>query len=88
MMRYLISVTLLFAGCADKPWKPMNPPVRVKWIGGDGELRISQDRSFATLETNLALKPRQVFLWDNKVFYVGPDVGSRAFNFRYVLEAK
>ena len=87
-MRYLLLCVVLLTGCCTRPWKPTLPPVRVEWRGGEGELRLAHDKSFAILETSERLADGHVFAYDGKVYRVIRDCGSKDFRFGYFLEGE
>lgn len=87
-MKRILLILLLFTGCCTRPWKTLHKPVMVHWQGGEGDLWLAHDKSFALLYTNTELKMGEKFLYDHKLFCVVDDCGVKYFKFMYVLESK
>jgi hypothetical protein len=88
MMCVLVSIV---AGCSVRDWKSMQQPVRVGIFPGDdngeqvGDFRVSDDGSFATLETDCQVKVGEVITEDRHLYVVVSVGGAREFQFSYVL---
>jgi hypothetical protein len=88
-MKNIVILLLLFCvGCADRPWKPLKPPVYVVWSGGHGELRVAHDERFAILSTNFELDVEKIFSYKEKILSVHHSTTTRQFKFCYFLEIK